>query len=180
MLRGDWSSSLLSTATPQIDSALAMADAQSRTMTIEATQIGTLMPAPPRRRDDPSGLGAHHPLDQRDRHGGDDRLRLGDLQRLAAVRLHASRERSRSAAGSRARCSGISRRCGCWRSTASSIVALGLATGRFRRKLLADPPRRGDRRRERGAARASSRTTISRSTTPCRSCSISASSWPAS
>ena len=30
-------------------------------------------------------------------------------------------DRSRSAAGSPARCSGISRRCGCWRSTAWSM-----------------------------------------------------------
>ena len=47
-----------------------------------------------------------------------------------------------SAAGSPARCCGTSRRCGCSWSTASSIVVLGIATGRFRRKLL--PLRAGE------------------------------------
>ena len=46
------------------------------------------------------------------------------------------------AAGSRARCCGTSRRCGCSPSTAWSISLLGIATGRFRRKLL--PLRAGD------------------------------------
>ena len=59
-------------------------------------------------------------------------------------------------------------------------VALGLVTGRFRRKLLPIRPGEVFADVARGAARPARRTTISRSTTRCRSCSISASSWPAS
>ena len=54
-----------------------------------------------------------------------------------------SADRSRSAAGSPARCSGTSRRCGCWRSTAWSMSRWALVTGRFRRKLLPIRPARG-------------------------------------
>ena len=47
-------------------------------------------------------------------------------------------------------------------------VVLGLVTGRFRRKLLPLDRRRGRRRRQACACAASSRMTISRSTTRCR------------
>ena len=43
---------------------------------------------------------------------------------------------SRSANGSAARCSGISPPCGCWSINGIVYVTLGIATGRFRRKLL--------------------------------------------
>ena len=58
-------------------------------------------------------------------------------------------------------------------------LALGFATGRFRRKLLPIRPAEviADARPR---SPASSRMTTSRSTTPCRSCSMSASSSPAS
>ena len=47
-------------------------------------------------------------------------------------------------------------------------LALGIVTGRFRRKLLPIRPARGDRRRAGRAHASSSRTTTCRSTTRCR------------
>ena len=53
-------------------------------------------------------------------------------------------------------------------------LTLGIATGRFRRKLFPIRPARGRRAISRRRCAASSRTTISRSTTRCRGCFISA------
>ena len=59
------------------------------------------------------GMGPGHALDQCRCDDPDDHVGLADLQCLAAVRFQAFPTASRSAAGSAARCSGISRRCGC-------------------------------------------------------------------
>ena len=54
-------------------------------------------------------------------------------------------------------------------------VTLGLATGRFRRKLLPIRPRERSCDARRRAHRPAALTTISPATTPCRSCSMPAS-----
>ena len=89
------------------------------------------------RRDHPPGLGARDPLGQCARHAGHDRLGLADLQRLAAVSVRISPAIT-SAAGSAARCSGTSRPCGSWSSTASSI-GLGIVDRPLPPQALADP-----------------------------------------
>ena len=60
---------------------------------------------------------------------------------------------SRSAAGSPARCCGISRQCGCFVVNGLVYVVLGIVTGRFRRKLLPIRPGEVVADAQRGAAR---------------------------
>ena len=117
-------------------------------------------------------LGADHALDQCARHAGDDRLGLGNLQRLAAVRR--SRSRGSITLGGWLAGALLWHFAAMWLLVVNGLVyvALGLVTGRFRRKLVADPAGRGDAPTPRPRSPASSRTTISRSTTPCRSCSM--------
>ena len=90
----------------------------------------------PIKQNDSSALGAHHALDQRHRHAGDDRLGLANLQRLAAVRLRVSALDHARRLARAARCCGTSRRCGCWSINGLVYLTLGIATGRFRRKLF--------------------------------------------
>ena len=120
----------------------------------------------PTQHADPSAGGADHALDQRACRPDDGDERLADLQRLAALRRSASRTASRSAAGSPARCSGTSRRCGCWSLNGLVYVAYGIVSGHFRRKLLPISPRAVLRDIAQRAARAGWRTTTSPSTTP--------------
>ena len=91
--------------------------------------------SPCRRRNHPSRLGARLPLDQRAGDPGDDRLRLADLQRLAAVPLHILQAIT---LGGWLGGALLWHFAAMWVLVINGIVyvTLGLATGRFRRKLL--------------------------------------------
>ena len=116
---------------------------QTGAMTIEAEPSANRSSphsAGRQRADHPSGLGAGDALDQCARDAGDDRLGLADLRCLAAVRLHFPRA---IALGNWLGGALLWHFAAMWLLVVNGLVyvALGFATGRFRRKLLPIRPR---------------------------------------